>query len=134
GLDHLKDQIKKLRKLIKTIRKSTKILEDLKNIATMDEKPFLIPILDCKTRWNSIYHMIKRACLLHESLEMLLVKHPNLKDYMPNKEDWKIYKNLVLLLKQFDDATIELSSQTYPTIAHAQIILLALRSDLESDK
>ncbi|CAG8857506.1 41802_t:CDS:1, partial [Gigaspora margarita] len=126
--------IKKLKKLIKAIHKSTKILEDLKNIATMDEKLFLIPILDCKTRWNLVYHMITKACLLYESLEMLLVKHPNLKDYMPNKKDWKIYENLVQLLKQFDDATIELSSQTYPTIAHAQIILLALRSDLESDK
>ncbi|CAG8830820.1 5166_t:CDS:1, partial [Racocetra persica] len=38
------------------------------------------------------------------------------------------------LLEQFNDATIELSSQTYPTIAHTQIILLALRNDLELDK
>ncbi|CAG8706043.1 15184_t:CDS:1, partial [Dentiscutata heterogama] len=30
--------------------------------------------------------------------------------------------------------TIELSSQTYPKIAHVQIILLALRTELESDK
>jgi hypothetical protein len=41
---------------------------------------------------------------------------------------------LVDLLEQFNNATIELSSQTYPTIAHAQIILLALRNDLESEK
>ncbi|CAG8837597.1 36046_t:CDS:1, partial [Gigaspora margarita] len=88
----------------------------------------------CKTRWNSTYHMVKRACLLYESIEMLLVKYPNLKTYMPNKEEWKIYKNLVDLLELFNDATIELSSQTYPTIAHAQIILLALRKDLESEK
>ncbi|CAG8856354.1 10729_t:CDS:1, partial [Gigaspora margarita] len=84
--------------------------------------------------WNSTYHMVKRACLLYESIEMLLVKYPNLKTYMPNKEEWNIYKNLVDLLELFNDATIELSSQTYPTIAHAQIILLALRKDLESEK
>ncbi|CAG8683165.1 27630_t:CDS:2 [Gigaspora margarita] len=65
---------------------------------------------------------------------MLLVKCPILKTYMPYKEKWNIYKNLVDLLELFNDATIELLSQTYPTIAHAQIILLALRKDLESKK
>ncbi|CAG8793418.1 8780_t:CDS:1 [Dentiscutata erythropus] len=77
--------------------------------------------------------MVKRACVLYESIEMLLVKHPNLKIYMPNK-NWKIYENLIQLLEQFNDTTIELSLQIYPTIAHAQIILLALRNDLELDK
>ncbi|CAG8631490.1 4121_t:CDS:2, partial [Scutellospora calospora] len=134
GLNLLDNSIKKLRKLIKMIRKSPKIFEDLKNIITLDDKPFLAPILDCKTRWNSTYQMVKRACLLYESIEMLLVKYSNLKTYMPNEEDWKIYKNLVDLLKQFYEATIELSSQTYPTIAHVQIILLSLRNDLESKK
>ncbi|CAG8453427.1 3191_t:CDS:1 [Scutellospora calospora] len=127
GLNNLENPIKKLRKLIKTIRKSTKIFEDLKNIETLDKQSFLAPILDCKTRWNSTYHMIKRACLLNESIEISLIKHPNLKTYMPNKEEWKIYESLVHLLEQFNEATIELSSQSYPTIAHAQIILLALR-------
>ncbi|CAG8833747.1 3503_t:CDS:2, partial [Gigaspora margarita] len=48
---------------------------------------------------------------------------------------WKyVNKETLQLLKQFDDATIEILSQTYPTIAHAQIILLALRSDLEPNK
>ncbi|CAG8468320.1 4513_t:CDS:2, partial [Dentiscutata heterogama] len=37
-------------------------------------------------------------------------------------------------IQQFNDATIELSSQTYPTIAHVQIILLTLRNNLESEK
>ncbi|CAG8767300.1 30249_t:CDS:1 [Gigaspora margarita] len=77
---------------------------------------------------------VKRACLLYESIEMLLVKYPNLITYGPNKEEWKIYKNLVDLLELFNNATIELLSQTYPTIAHAQIILLAIRKDLESEK
>jgi hypothetical protein len=87
GLNLLEHSIKKLRKLIKTIRKSAKIFEDLKNIITLDNRPFLTLILDCKTRWNSTYHMLKRACLLYESIEMLLVKHSNLKIFMPNEEE-----------------------------------------------
>jgi len=132
GLNLLEDSVKKLRKLIKTIRKSTKILEDLEQLAVLNEKTFLVPILDCKTRWNSTYQMIKRACLLYESINMLLIKHPSLNPYMPDIKDWQIYEDLVVLLELFNDATIELSSQTYPTIAHAQIILLALRNDLEN--
>ncbi|CAG8784210.1 7829_t:CDS:2 [Dentiscutata erythropus] len=134
GLNFLEDSIKRLRKLIKTIRKLSKILEDFQQLATLDNKSFLVPILDCKTRWNSIYQMIKRACLLYKSINMLLVKHSSLKTYIPNKEDWQIYKDLVILLEQFNEATIELSSQTYSTIAHAQIILLALRNNLKSDR
>ncbi|CAG8802987.1 5232_t:CDS:2, partial [Gigaspora rosea] len=77
-LNLLEDSVKKLRKLIKTIRKSTKILEDLEQLAVLNEKTFLVPILDCKTRWNSTYQMIKRACLLYESINMILIKHPSL--------------------------------------------------------
>ncbi|CAG8842382.1 9342_t:CDS:1, partial [Gigaspora margarita] len=87
GLNLTEVLIKKLRKLIKTICKSSKIFEDLKNIIILNSKYFLAPILDCKTRWNSTYQMVKKACLLYEYIEMLLVKYPNLKTYMPNKEE-----------------------------------------------
>ncbi|CAG8527647.1 130_t:CDS:1 [Dentiscutata erythropus] len=43
-LNSLADSIKKLKKLIKVICKLTKNFEDLKNIVTLDEKPFLAPI------------------------------------------------------------------------------------------
>ncbi|CAG8842323.1 32534_t:CDS:1, partial [Racocetra persica] len=46
GLNLLDNSIKKLGKLIKIICKSTKFLEDLENLATLDKKSFLIPILD----------------------------------------------------------------------------------------
>ncbi|CAG8847691.1 2330_t:CDS:2, partial [Gigaspora margarita] len=61
GLNLIEVPIKKLRKLIKTICKSPKIFEDLKNIIILNGKSFLAPTLDCKTRWNSTYHMVKRA-------------------------------------------------------------------------
>ncbi|CAG8489236.1 14946_t:CDS:2 [Dentiscutata heterogama] len=49
-------------------------------------------------------------------------------------KDWNIFKQLIQLLAQFNDATIELSSQKYPTIAYAQIILLSIRNELESNQ
>jgi hypothetical protein len=134
GLDIIKIPIKNLRKLVKIIRKSTKILEELENFAKLDNVKFLRPIMDCKTRWNSTYKMINRACVLKEHIQMLLVKHPNLRDFFPNEEEWELFRDLDQFLQQFDEATIDLSSQKYPTIAHSRIILIAIKKDLESDK
>ncbi|CAG8479473.1 11531_t:CDS:2, partial [Scutellospora calospora] len=52
-------------------------------------------------------------------------------------KEFEIEAKVILLTtdnKQFNKATIELSSQSYPTITHTQIILLVLRNDLKQDK
>src|SRR6266513_1782414 len=134
GLEILKTPIKKLRKLITVIRKSTKVLEELENLFVIEEKQFLCPILDCKTRWNSTYQMINRACFLKEYIQMALVRSPNLSSYFPEENEWELYKDLDEFLEQFYDATTTLSSQTYPTIAHSRIILLAIKKDLETSR
>jgi len=41
---------------------------------------------------------------------------------------------LVALLSQFDIATVELSGQIYPTIAHARVVLLGLLVDLNQNQ
>ena len=48
GLKVINVHIKKLRKLMKTIRKSPKILEELENLTKLNNKTFLRPIIDCK--------------------------------------------------------------------------------------
>ncbi|CAG8629910.1 3480_t:CDS:2, partial [Funneliformis caledonium] len=70
---------------------------------------------------------------LKENIQMLLVKNPKLKDIFPNESDWKLFKDLDQFLYQFNEATIELSSQKYPTVAHSRVILLAIKKDLEID-
>ena len=127
GLDIIKKPIKKLKNLIKVIRKSSKLLEELESLAQVDKKPFLRPIMDCKTRWNSTFKMLNRSCIIKEHIEMLLVRYSNLKNYFPNEEEWELFKDLNEFLQQFDEATIKLSLQTYPTIAHSRIILLSIK-------
>ena len=134
GLEILKISIKKLRKLITVIRKSTKVLEELENLFNIEGKQFLRPILDCKTRWNSTYQMINRACFLKEYIQMALVRSPDLSSYFPEENEWELYKDLNEFLGQFYNATTTLSSQTYPTIAHSRIILLAIKKDLETSR
>lgn len=87
GLNIIKNPIKKLRNLIKLLRKSTKLLEELENLAKADKKTFLRPIMDCKTRWNSTFKMINRACILKEHIEMLLVRYSNVRNYFPDKQE-----------------------------------------------
>ncbi len=41
---------------------------------------------------------------------------------------------MVNLLSQFNVATVELSTQTYPTIAHARVVLLGLLVDLNNSR
>ena len=134
GLKIVKEHIKKLRKLIKIIRKSTKMLEELENLAKLDKKEFLRPIIDVKTRWNSTFKMINRACVLKDNIEMLLVRHTNLKDTFPSNDEWELFKDLDQFLCQFNEATIVLSSQKYPTIAHSRVIVLAIKKDLEANR
>ena len=45
-----------------------------------------------------------------------------------------MFRDLDQFLQQFDEVTIDLSSQKYPTIAHLRIILIAIKKDLEFDK
>ena len=134
GLDVINIQIKKLRKLIKTIKKSSKMIEELENLAKLDNKNFIRPILDCKTRWNSTYSMINRAYILKENMQMLGIKYPILNNYMLTEAEWELFYELDQFLEQFNKATIDLSNQSYPTIAHSRIILLAIKIDLFANR
>jgi hypothetical protein len=74
--------------------------------------------------------MINRACTLKENISMLTVKHSILNNYLPTQMEWELFHDLNQFLEQFDNATIDLSAQSYPTIAHSCVILLAIKIDL----
>ena len=134
GLNAIKVPIKKLRKLIKMIRKSTKMLEELENLAKIDHQNFLRPVLDCKTRWNSTYNMLNRACILKEKIQMLAVKYNTLNSFLPTLTEWELFNDLDQFLEPFNKATIDLSTQSHPTIGHSRVILLAIKIDLDADR
>ncbi|CAB5346432.1 unnamed protein product [Rhizophagus irregularis] len=65
---------------------------------------------------------------------MLAVKYPNLNNNMPTQLEWELFHDLNQFLEPFNNATIDLSTQSYPTIAHSRVILLAIKIDLYVDR
>ncbi|CAB5374907.1 unnamed protein product [Rhizophagus irregularis] len=85
---------------------------------------------------DEIYKLLVefQACILKNNISMLAVKYPNLNNNMPTQLEWELFHDLNQFLEPFDNATIDLSTQSYPTIAHSRVILLAIKIDLYVDR
>src|SRR3954447_17549090 len=132
GLSTSQSSIKKLRKFIKKVRESALFIDDLKHIFQSDNKAFLRPQLDIKTRWNSTFEMINRAIEIKLQLETLKVRQSNLNSYWPTDQEWNELHDIKEILSEFAMANTELSSQTYSTAANVRILFLSLMSYLNS--
>ncbi|EXX65125.1 hypothetical protein RirG_136280 [Rhizophagus irregularis DAOM 197198w] len=134
GLKHVENLIKKLRKIVKRVRRTQLYLEELERLAIAANHTFKHPILDVKTRWNSVFLMAERALILKDDLLIIKSRHQPLQDIWLNEREWEKIEHLVNLLSQFHIATAELSTQTYPTIAYARVVLLGLLVDLNENR
>lgn len=111
------DKLQDLRSLVTAIRYSPLKLERLKEKCYSLSIPFLKPILDVKTRWNSTYDMIKRALELKQPLSLLMDElcGENVDMYSLDNSDWDFFKELTLLLNPFKEVTNRISGQQYAT-------------------
>ncbi|GES91926.1 zinc finger BED domain-containing protein 1-like [Rhizophagus clarus] len=134
GLKYIENLIKKLRKIVKSIRRTQLYLEELERLAIAANHTFKHPILDVKTRWNSTFLIAERVLTLKEDLSIIKSRHQPLQDIWLNEREWEKIEHLVNLLSQFHIATTELSTQTYPTIAYARVVLLGLLVDLNENR
>ena len=71
ALKSIEPVIQQLRMGIKCVRMSTKYLESLEQLCAVNQIPFVKPILDVKTRWNSTFDMLVRALRLRVPLDMV---------------------------------------------------------------
>ncbi|CAB4492773.1 unnamed protein product [Rhizophagus irregularis] len=78
--------------------------------------------------------MAERALILKDDLSIIKSQHQPLQDIWLNEREWEKIEHLVNLLSQFHIATAELSTQTYPTIAYARVVLLGLLVDLNENR
>lgn len=71
-------------------------------------KKSLIVIQEVPTRWNSMYHMIKRILKLKNDKTIVLLRMPNAPTVL-NLEDSLVLQDLIEILSCFDDATRKVS-------------------------
>ncbi|XP_031261523.1 zinc finger BED domain-containing protein RICESLEEPER 1-like isoform X1 [Pistacia vera] len=83
-------------------------------IVQMFQLPKRKLILDCKTRWNSTYQMLKLAIDYRDVFPMLVQLDNNF-TFAPRDEDWENLKKVCEILEAFNSATNVISGSEYPT-------------------
>jgi hypothetical protein len=74
-------------------------------------------ILDSRTRWNSTYAMIERACELREPLTRMMEMVQELPEL--SGEEWMLLKVAGQVLGIFEEGTRWLCAANYPTLNRA---------------
>jgi hypothetical protein len=131
GLKEVDQSIKRVRAAIRYVRNGSSRLDKFKEIARwekVDSKAFLN--LDCPTRWNSTYEMLKAAC----TYEKVFLRYPDEDPYMqiellsevkpgvpgpgvPDEHDWENARKLADFLGHFAAITKRVSA-SLSVIAH----------------
>lgn len=100
GLDLVGESVIKTRKLMMSIKNSTRLCDSLRLICNLKKIKYLKPILDVETRWNSTFYMLKRLLDLEPALNLLVADNRVLSTLYPDEDDWvtiKVNKYLIKL-------------------------------------
>ncbi|CAG8627889.1 2722_t:CDS:2, partial [Scutellospora calospora] len=81
---------------------------------------YITPKIDVIIRWNSIYNMLYRFKLMHTELNLLVTKY-KLRDIFLNNDEFKEIDDLLNLLYPILEATVLLSSSSYPTMSDIRL-------------
>src|SRR5687767_11743424 len=93
GMNHVGNEIKKLRQFVVKIKNSPLFLDKLSEICTFKKVKFLKPILDIDICWNSTYFMINRQILMQGVSELLATTNvEELGDLFPMISEWRHIK------------------------------------------
>lgn len=100
----------------------------------MKNKPFLVPDLDCETRWNSLYLMLNKLCRIREMTDILVASVPQLKSSYMTDQDWVNINTIMILLEPIYEATKLLSSSSHPTIGDVRTVFFVIIMQLTEAK
>ena len=92
GLELIDDAILNVRQLMKKIKNSVILSEELRNLCKCADINYLRPELDVKTRWNSTYNMLKKMEKMWSGMQMLSVRNQEVRMLLPTECEWKIIK------------------------------------------
>ncbi|KAK9724439.1 hypothetical protein RND81_05G071900 [Saponaria officinalis] len=86
-----------------------------KSAKTYAKNCFKKLVLDCKTRWNSTYEMLKVAIMYKNVFDILSGRESDIYKCAPFKEDWEQAERICEKLDMFSEATHDFSGTKYPT-------------------
>jgi len=110
GLTHLKTVMTKIKNIVEFFKQSSGALHKLQKHQKQMSLPDLKLIQECKTRWNSAYHMMERILKLKEPvLSTLAITNNDLNCI--NEEEWQTVSTACEFLKIFDELTTEMSAE-----------------------
>lgn len=127
------DQLKLIRKTISEFKYSTNSNEILQKYVNQTHGKSLELFLDVKTRWSSVYLMVKRFLLLKDEIEKAIIdlKRLNKKDYsFMDNINYNLLKELVEALEIIKIASDNLCKKE-ATIDHAIVIFEEINKSLE---
>lgn len=134
GMNKYVDSIDVVRSAIRYIRNSTQRITRFKECiveARCVSKKFLC--LDCLTRWNSTFDMLKTAEELKEAFILYERRNPSFTSDLgnvPTRYDWLVIKNVVEFLEKFKQKTELVSGTSYPVAHHFFMEVLDVDSHL----
>ena len=117
ALNEFQNQTKKLRTAVKNIRSSPQQEKVFACICeSIPGSPDRKPILDVRTRWNSLYDMLNSCLDFKTSFERYSLVSDN-QSIMMNAEEWNTILSLKTFLKVFADVSMDLISSSFETLS-----------------
>ncbi|CAG8610784.1 6523_t:CDS:2 [Acaulospora morrowiae] len=97
----------------------------------MKNQSFLVLDLDVSTRWNSIFLMIEKLKKIREITDILVTSNSSLKLNYPTELEWIEIDMIHTLLESIYQATLMLSSSSYPTLGDLYLAFTTIINFLE---
>jgi hypothetical protein len=89
GLQLIGEAVEKVRSLVTYLRSSLPMLNSLQILCEMKRINYLAPELDCKTRWNTCYYMLKKFVHLLPALNLLRIDNTRVNELYPTEIEIK---------------------------------------------
>ncbi|CAI6353002.1 unnamed protein product [Macrosiphum euphorbiae] len=107
GLLQLQTVMKKIKDIVEYFKRSSSALLKLESVQKQTGVEHLKLIQECKTRWNSAYHMMSRILKIKESvLSTLAIMNNDLNCI--NNQEWELIDSACNLLGIFNNVTEEM--------------------------
>jgi hypothetical protein len=113
----IENPVDKLRLCVNAIRRSTKLIEELRELCGISNEKYHEPANDCPTRWSSTFTMINTALGQKKAMMMLMANSDatHVRDAV-NASDWAAFESALPTFAIFAKATKIFSLQNYANI------------------